>query len=77
MIIKIKLSSLNNISLSTFTCSKSTTETRKELHQRRHSDVSFVNTTVNLEQVIIRRYISLKFLKQLTVLRHSMLVKTG
>ena len=53
MIIKIKLSSLNSISLSTFTCSKSTTETRcKELHQRRHSDVSFVNSTVNLEQVI-------------------------
>ena len=50
---------------------------KQEFRQRRHSDVSFVNSTVNLEQVIIGRYISLNVLKQLTVLRHSMLVEIG
>ena len=50
---------------------------KQELRQRRHSDVSFVNSTVNFEQVIIRQYINLKVSKQLTVLQHSMLVEIG
>ena len=40
-----------------------------------HSDVSIVNSAANLEHAIIRRYISLKVSKGLTVLRHSMLAE--
>ena len=83
MVIKIKLKGLNNISLSTFTCSKSTPklcskstiETSKRC-QRRHSDVSIVNSVANYEHVVIWPDISLKVPKQLTVLGHSILVGT-
>ena len=77
MVFKIKLKGLNNISLSTFTClcSKSTIETSKRC-QRRHSDVSIVNSVANSEHVVIWPDISLKVPKQLTVLGHSILVGT-
>ena len=86
MIIKIKLNGASSISLLTFTYTKSTTETwcklcsestmeTPEWRQKRHSDVSIVNSTANLELVIIRRYISLEVSKQLTVLGHSMLAE--
>ena len=82
MVIKIKLKSLNSISLSTFTCSKSTArpcskstiETSKR-RQRSHSDVSIVNSVANFEHVAVGPDISLKVSKQLTVLGHSMLVE--
>ena len=82
MVIKIELIGLNNISLSTFTnskstprsCSKSAIETSKR-HQRSHSDVSIVNSVPNFGHVVVGPDISLKVSKQLTVLGHSMLVE--
>ena len=70
MVSRIKLKGLNSISLLTFTCSKSrskpssksTIETSKR-RQRRHSDVSFVNSVANFEDVIIGPDIGLKVSK--------------
>ena len=86
MVIKMKLKGLNCISLLTFTCSKSTSKTwckpcskltieTPKQHQRHHSDVSIVSSIVYFEHVIVVWDISLKVLKQLTVLGHSMLVE--
>ena len=68
--------------MSTFTCSKSTpkpcskaTIETSNRHQRRHSDVSIVNSFAKFEHVIIGPDISLKVSKQLTVLGHSMLAE--
>ena len=83
MVIKIKLKGLNAISLLTFTCSKSTpkpcstsTIETSKCCQRRHSDVSIVNSFANFEHVISGPDINLKVSKQWTVLGHSMLVET-
>ena len=83
MVIKIKLKGLNGISLSKLTCSKSTIETwckscskiTIETPKLRHSDVSIVKSVSNFEHANIGRDISLKVLKQLAALRHSILVE--
>ena len=70
MVIKIKLKGVNSISLSAFTCSKSTpkpcsksTIETSKCCQRRHSGISIVSSVANLEHIVIGPDISLKSFK--------------